>query len=144
MSISKEQWAEIEERLKGFYVNVKFTLSGHEICIQKKLYKENQYALVVYIDGVWKGLWMSGDKDPVYDPIVKQVWRRRTRAVFSPSKKAELIKGFGKRRAKKYFSRLDDVVEYWNPDFKTAASLVRQFKKIDGLELVAEPVNANG
>ncbi|WP_320837411.1 hypothetical protein [Zhongshania sp.] len=143
MSISKAQWADIEQQLKGFYVNVKFTLSGHQIAVQKVRYKENQYTLRVYIDGVWKGLWMSGDKDPEYDPIVKQVWRRRTRAVYSPSKKAELVKGLGKRRAKEYFSRLDDVIEYWNPDFKTAASLVRQFKKIDDLALVAEPVNAN-
>jgi hypothetical protein len=124
-------------------VNVKFTLSGHQIAVQKVRYKENQYTLRVYIDGVWKGLWMSGDKDPEYDPIVKQVWRRRTRAVYSPSKKAELVKGLGKRRAKEYFSRLDDVIEFWNPDFKTAASLVRQCKKIDDLALVAEPVNAN-
>lgn len=143
MSISKEQWVDIEGRLKGLFVRVKFTLSGHEIEVQKVLYKENQYALWVYIDGSWSGLWMSGDKDPVYDPIVKQVWRRRTRSLYSPTKKKELVKIFGVRKAKKRFPRMDDVLEYWNPDFKTAASLVRQFKKIDGLELVAEPVNVN-
>lgn len=143
MSISKEQWADIEERLKSFYVNVKFTLSGHEICVQKVLYKENQYALCVYIDGSWKGSWMMGNKDPEHDPIVKQVWRRRTRSVFSPAKKKRLIKAFGIRGSKRVFPNMNQVIEYWNPDFKTAASLVRQFKKIDGLKLVTEPVNAN-
>lgn len=143
MSISKEQWASIEERLKGFYFSVKFTLSGHEITVQKVRYKENQYALCVYIDGSWKGLWMTGDKDPVYDPIVKQVWRKRSRALYSPAKKARIRKSFGVRRTKEMFPDLDKAIVMWMPDFKTAASLVRQFKKIDGLELVAEPVNAN-
>jgi ABC-type uncharacterized transport system substrate-binding protein len=72
------------------------------------------------------------------------VWRRQTRAVYPPSKKKELIKTFGVREAKRVFPNIDKVIEFWNPDFKTAASLVRQFKKIDGLELVAEPVKDNG
>lgn len=144
MSISKHEWPVIEERLKSFYVNVKFTLSGHEITVQKVLYKENQYALCVYIDGSWKGLWMSGDKDPVYDPIVKQVWRKRSRALYSPAKKARIKKSLGVRRTKEMFPDLDKAIVMWMPDFSTAASLVRQFKKIEGLELVAEPVKDNG
>jgi len=144
MSISKAQWAELEERLKGFYVHVKFTLSGHEIAVHKERFKENQYVLVVYIDGSWKGLWMPGNKDPVYDPLVKQVWRKRSRALYSPAKKARIKKSLGVRRTKEMFPNLDKVIVTWMPDFSTAASLVRQFKKIDGLALVAEPVSANG
>ncbi|CAA0103324.1 hypothetical protein [Zhongshania aliphaticivorans] len=144
MSISKEQWAEIEERLMGFYVHVKFTLSGHEITINKQLVKENQFCLVVFIDERIKSAWHFGDADSIYDPIVKQVWRKFSRALYSPAKKKRMIKAFGAREARRVFPNMDKVNEYWSPDFKTAASLVRQFKKIDGLELVAEPVKANG
>lgn len=136
--ISKAQWEQIEERLKGFFVHFKFELNGHEISVTKERAKENQYCLVVYIDSTFKGIWVMGGKDPECDPIVQQVWRKRSRAMYSPSQKAKLTKIMGVRRAKKAFPNWDHVTLYWTPEFKTAASLVRQFKKIPGLTLVTQ------
>lgn len=134
--ISEEQWKAIEEKLAGWFVQQKFQLGEFEICVQKERYKENRYCLVVYIDGTWQGKWMEPDKDEKYGPIVKKVWRRRTFALYPPKKKAQLEKSLGKRRARKLFPNFDKVHERWVPDFSTAKSLVRQFKKAEGLTLI--------
>ena len=134
--ISKEQWVAIEEKLKSdWFPTVSFQFRKHEVSVSKERYSENRPCLVVYIDGVWKGVWTRGD-DEVYGPLVKLFWRKRTSAIFKPKQKAKIIKNFGKRKAKEYFPKLDEVSVRWMPDFNTAASLVRQFKKVDGLTLL--------
>lgn len=141
--ITKEQWAEIEKKLTGLFVSLTFQLGDFKVTVQKERYKENRYCLVVYIDGIWRGTWMEPDNDEKYGPVVKQVWRRRTFALYPPKRKAELEKRIGKRQARKLFPNLDKVHERWVPDFGTAKSLVRQFKKIPDLKLVEEPFHAN-
>lgn len=135
MDITKAQWADIEAKLKGYFASVKFTLGEHTVDIQKQRVRENQDALIVFIDGIWKGSWLEG-KDPVYGPLVQQLWRKRESAVWKPQQKARIIKEFGKRGAKEHFPSLDAKTVMYTPDFTTAASLVRQFKKVKGLTLV--------
>jgi len=141
-AITKEQWAALEERLKRHWVSENLQYQGHEICIQKERLKENQYCLVVYIDGTWCGKWMDGT-DETYGPLVKLFWRERKFAVHKPKAKAQLIKSFGKRRAREIFSNLDKVIIHYAPYFATAASIVRQFKKVEGLTL-KEPEKLQG
>lgn len=136
--ITNAQWQTIEANLTRVYAHQKFRLGVHEITVLKERVAENKFALIVYIDGQWKGLWMTPDKDPVYGPIVTQVWRKRTRKLYPPTQRQKLVKSVGVRRAKKLFPNLDKTIEHWVPDFNTAKSLVRQFRKVDGLELAEE------
>jgi hypothetical protein len=133
--ISKEQWTGIENELAGFYPHMKFKYLGREISINRVKIKEGRFDLAVYIDGVicWGNAIPSSDS---FDPIVKDVWRERKKAIYSPKKKAAIIKNFGKRKAKQYFDNLDEVLVFYDPTFISAKSLVRQFKKLEGLEVV--------
>ena len=134
MSITTEQWQKIEENLTTSIASVKFQMESDAITVKRVRIKENRLALAVYINDeiVWKH-GMESDEQP---ELIRKVWRKRTVAAYSPVKKQKIIKSFGKRRAKELFPSLDKVTTYYDPTFNTAKSVVRQFKKLDGLAVV--------
>ena len=134
MAITKEQWAKIQERLKSSFATMQFIVGEHTISVERRSVSESKTALAVFVDGKieWKNAF---DSDGGRPDIITKVWRRRSKAIFPPAKKAKLLKNFGKRKAKEYFPKMDEVMESYDPFFNTAASLVRQFKKIEGIEL---------
>lgn len=137
MSISKEQWNGIQNTLCRMYSEVTFRMpSGEEITVNKRFIAENKMALIVWINGERSEAW-GWPKHELFRPLTKQVWRRKTyRPGASVIRKVSKIKG-GKRWLKqKENAHLYDVVEYWVCYFNSAASLVRQYRKIEGLELV--------
>lgn len=133
--ITKEQWDGIENTLTGYFACVKFRYQEREIIVSREGAGEGKRSLMVYVDGFIKGDWMLSDREG-FDPIVKDVWRERKKAYFLPAKKAQIIKEIGKRAAKRMFSNFDDVMIYYTPDFTSAKSLVRQFKKLEGVEII--------
>lgn len=133
--ISKEQWQAIQKELEGSFGRADFQLNQHKIDVRRVRLSESKTALAVYInDVIQPGQGWSNSK--VYNPLTEQVWRKRSKAVYSPAKKAEIEKNLGKRRARAVFSNLDETIEWYDPTFTTAASLVRQFKKVAGLTLI--------
>ena len=134
MSISKEVWQQIEDGLKSTFASAEFKLGNDEIHVTRVRLSESKTALAVYINGKIKGSDTGITKDA--PEINQQVWRKRTRAKYQPKFKAQVIKIWGKREAKKRYSDLEDKHVFFDPTFNTAASVVRQFKKIDGLEVV--------
>ena len=133
--ITKEQWDGIENALTGYFARVKFRYQEREIIVSREGSGEGRRVLVVYVDGYIKGGWTFPDSES-FDPIARDVWRERKKAYFSPAKKAKIIKEIGKRAAKRMFSNFDDVMIYYTPDFTSAKSLVRQFKKLEGVEII--------
>src|SRR5690606_14132110 len=134
MSISTENWQKIEKNRSTSMGSVHVKIADDENHVAKVVVKENRTALAVYINGqiVWKH-GMQSDEQP---ELIRKVWRKRTVAAYSPVKKQKIIKSFGKRRAKELFPSLDKVTTYYDPTFNTAKSVVRQFKKLDGLAVV--------
>lgn len=137
MTISKEQWAGIQNTLSDLYSRVEFKLpSGEIIAVYKAMVSENKLALTVWIDDTRSEAW-GWPTHKGFRPITKQVWRRKT---YKPG--ASIIRRASQTRdGKRWLKRkenayLHEVVEYWVCYFTTAASLVRQFRKIEGLELV--------
>lgn len=135
MSVSKEQWQQIEEELKNLYCRVVFDYQGQELGISRQRTGEGKLDLVVYLDGQFNWGWGWPNQKELFKPEVQQIWRKRSRSLHSPVKKKKLIKLFGKRAAKKHFPNLDKKLEWWEPIFTSAAVLVRQYKKVDGLTL---------
>ncbi len=137
MSISKAQWQAIETALMRLGGCAEFALDGHKITTQKRMVSENRMAIMVYIDGQIKGKWViPGEKDA--PAIVPKVWRLKTKAYYGPAKIKRLEKQFGKRKAREYFPKLHEKQHGYLPDFSTAKSLVRQYKKIEGLTLTSD------
>ncbi|HBA1402913.1 hypothetical protein [Citrobacter koseri] len=137
MTISKEQWNGIQNTLCRMYSEVTFRMpSGEEIAVNKSFIAENKMALIVWVNGERSTAWGLPTHEQ-FRPLVKHVWRRQTRRPgASVIRKISKMKG-GKRWLKqKENAHLYDVVEYWVCYFNSAASLVRQYRKIEGLELV--------
>ncbi|MJP99741.1 hypothetical protein DN101_14720 [Salmonella enterica subsp. enterica] len=137
MAISKEQWNGIQNTLLSEFCSVRFrTSTGEELHIMKSFIGENKLALIVWIDGVRNEGW-GWPNHKLFRPLVQQVWRRKT---FRPG--ASIVRRASKTAAgRKWLKRRENqdlfrVVEFWVCYFNTAASLVRQFKKIEGLELI--------
>lgn len=131
--ITKEQWGEIEKGLSGSFGAVKFKLGEKEITLEKRFIKENVLAICVFIDSTMNpAMGWSGKH---FDPIVETLWTKRSRSVYSPTEQKRIIKAWGKREAKKYHD-IDKKVEWYEPFFKTFASMQRKYKKLDGLEFV--------
>jgi len=132
MAITKEQWAEITERMGGMFVHEEFELGGRRISVSRERKSESTTCLVVYIDGVIRGA--AGMKSSEhFDPLTEKVWRRKEVRLYSRREAAHIRKKFGVRKAKEFFGDLDKSTEYLEPVFPSAKVMVSQFKKIDGL-----------
>ena len=134
MAISKEQWIEIEKHLAGFFGSVIFKYGEYEITVTRGRVSESKTSLVVYVDDAIKGGWFIEDKER--PSCIPDVWRKRTRAKYTAKSIKDAEKVWGKRRAKKEMPELYEKTEYHTCDFTTAKSLVRQYKKLEGLELI--------
>jgi hypothetical protein len=136
MSISKELWALIEKRLMYVHPNVEFQLDENNIVIRRERIAENKTGLLVYINGEIRPASAFEDND-AYNPLVNLVWRKRTTAVYPPSRKREIEKKFGKRKTREYFPDLHKKLTWRDPMFTTAKSMVSQFTKLSTIELVS-------
>ncbi|WP_028302635.1 hypothetical protein [Oceanospirillum beijerinckii] len=140
MSISNKQWAEVQRELEGLYAQAKFRYEGILVQVVRVAVSESTFALRVYLDGSTCAGWghknLAGP-NPHYKPVTEKLWRKRTRAMYPPKKKQELIKRFGKRKAESALPGLNDVQVWYEAVFMSASSLVRQYKKLEGLELVS-------
>ena len=123
-------WKKIEtELIYSCFVGLEFMVDGHTISIQKSLKKSGNFGYAVYIDGYIKGGW-----DEHNFPIIKKVWRKVDKYLYTKKRRDEAVKNLGKREAKKMgiFNRM----VYYTPFFNTPKSLVRALKKIDNIELL--------
>jgi hypothetical protein len=140
---SRAQWEAIEKRLRGIFGEVKFRVDGHEVAVQRKFVAEGRSSLWVYINGKIEYKHMMPDKETkLFDPIVERVWRPRVTHLVSPQKKKALeLKWKAKRyserdiQAMKMIEGFDKHFLGYVPDYSTARTLVRRFKKIEGIEV---------
>ncbi|WP_139203132.1 hypothetical protein [Amphritea atlantica] len=102
--------------------------------MRRELVKEGRFELIVYFDRTLSIGWGWKTSDH-YDPLTEVLWHKRTKSLYSPKKRAEIIKSLGKRNAKRLFPKLEEHMEWYEPVFSTAATLVRQYKKVEGLSL---------
>lgn len=136
--ITNELWNAIEEELAKPCACEHFQLGEHKITVQRVRKSESVPCLAVFIDDKIKGSW-SLDKEENKPSCLEKVWRKRTRALYNSKTIKDVEKGLGKRKAKERFPDLYDKAHWYVPDFSTAKSLVRQFKRIEGLTYITEP-----
>jgi len=136
VAISKEQWERIEKQLSGVFGNIVLEFNDVQLSLVKRLVGENQLAIVVYIDGVVEGLAGIETNNSPFDPIAMQVWRKRQRALWSPAKRAKMLKGLSKKLVKEIIPNIDAVSVWYEPFFPKFAPLKRQYQKLEGLNLI--------
>ena len=134
MTITKQDWIEIEEELKSMFVHIEFKLKDDVISVHRVQSGEGKTELGVYINHEIKGTWYLDDKER--PACITDVWCEKSKAIYKAKDIKEIEKILGKRAAKKQFPKLHERMVYWVPYFSKASVVVRQFKKIDGLTLI--------
>lgn len=136
MSISKQEWSDIEALLTTWMPYVEFKLDQDTITIRRASTGEGKTALAVYINSEILGSWARPEDDSERPSCIEKVWCKKSASYYKPKDIKNIEKHLGKRRAKKEYPKLHDR-QFWHvPTFSKASVLVRQFKKIDGLILV--------
>ena len=132
MKPTKEQWKEIEGKLQCLWTPVKLRCDGYEVYLT--LVRVNQFknAIRVYVDGYFRGIWMSSDSEEG-----RRFYPTRTRRVYSKEKVKRIVKVYGKRAAAKHFD-LDTVITWKSPCWGSFGALKRHFiKHNDSIEWIA-------
>ena len=148
MAISKEQWQAIAAELKSGWVSMLFRLHGHEVYVTRERKSESTTVLAVYIDGSIKGAWMKvveeiDPADEFMNKVVKQVFFHKFHKRYGKKQLDEYAKckrQCGAKFANELYGKDPEKqgTTYLFPAFGSSTALVRQFKKIEGLELVSE------
>ncbi|HIF6161561.1 TPA: hypothetical protein ACX3IN_002518 [Vibrio parahaemolyticus] len=141
--LSAYDWADIQSQLEGFLANVSFKYKGHKISVVREYQSESSSKLAVYIDDQIKGAWIDlnfgkigeVDKPKERPGVIDDVWMLKTQARYDKKFIASVEKVWGKREAKKRYPDLHSKRQFRWPYFNKASSVVRQFKKLEGIEL---------
>ncbi|HIF6162879.1 TPA: hypothetical protein ACX3IN_003883 [Vibrio parahaemolyticus] len=141
--LSASDWADVQSQLEGFLANVSFKYKDHKITVVREYQTESSSKLVVYIDDQIKGAWIDlnfgkiseVDKPKERPAVIDDVWMLKTKARYDKKFIASVEKVWGKREAKKRYPDLHSKRQFRWPYFNKASSVVRQFKKLEGIEL---------
>lgn len=136
-TITKAQWEQITEELQGYFCLVRFQYQNTVISISRVRYGESRTFLAVYFDGKMAVDWGREDSE-AYNPVTRLFWCEKKKRYYSAKRVAEIEKSLGKRSARKHFPKLHESLSYRIPLFTNSTSLVRQFKKVDGLVWLCE------
>ncbi|EHK2923190.1 hypothetical protein J7Y46_003019 [Vibrio parahaemolyticus] len=141
--LTASDWQDVQSQLEGFLANVSFKYKDHKITVAREYQSESSSKLVVYIDDQIKGAWIDlnfgkvgeVDKPKERPAVIDDVWMLKTQARYDKKFIASIEKVWGKREAKKRYPDLHGKRQYRWPYFNKASSVVRQFKKLEGIEL---------
>lgn len=124
--ITVEQWKQIKTALDGICGGVKFRYKEKTLSVYVTQ-RGRKLELEVYINGEIRGYWQN----PVSEmhPLAKEVWYTSIRQVYSAKQKKELKHFLNKKE-------LNQKVETLLPWFPSPTVLIRQYKKLEGLELL--------
>lgn len=59
--MTADQWKKVEEKLKHIYGNVKLKCDGYEVSLALRQVSQFRNAIVVYINGEFRGKWLNED-----------------------------------------------------------------------------------
>jgi hypothetical protein len=133
--LSKEQKEFILKQLNSFFQSVYLMCDGHEVSLKLERVQNFKLAVGVYVDGWMKGVWLLR---PEEHPESK-FFPNKAKSIYSPKRKQEIIKAFGKRRAYKEFPNLDGKIESKGTHFSTPQAALNHLIKVsESIELLTE------
>lgn len=132
--LTKEQKAFVLKQLESPLNSVDLQCDGFKITL--RLVRHNLRLVVcIWINDWFKGEWCNVDAK---HPETKYL-PSKSKAFFSPKRKAEIIKAFGKRKAKQLFPMLDEKVEYRINSFSSPKTALAHLIKVsENIELITE------
>ena len=95
MKLTKQQRDELAAKLNHPYGSARLKCDGRRIDLQVQRFgKGVSYRVMTFVDGEWKGTWMSAKTEHPEQKFM----RKSVRPNLSPTKRKEAEKVFGKRR----------------------------------------------
>ena len=132
--MTREEWAKVEKALSGTYGRAKLKVDGHEITFQRQLVDKNKLGVVTFVDGHFRGEWISADK-----PCPEQKFLRPgSRFTHKPKARAALKKIRKKTREEwGDFYNPDSKWHYFSPSWPSVTAIRRHYQKsFQSIELV--------
>ncbi|AHG74228.1 hypothetical protein X781_20830 [Mannheimia sp. USDA-ARS-USMARC-1261] len=126
MAITAEQWTEIKQKLDSIIGRVKFKYKEHLLTVDVTQVKRS-LKLAVYVDGEINEAWTKEGHE--IRPYLEEVWYRKERPIFN-AKEKKAYKGLVSKK------QLNEKITIYSPTFPSPTALIRQYKKLEGLELV--------
>lgn len=124
--LSKEQKAFILKTLNSQFQMIYLMCDGYEVSLKLERVQNLKLAIGIYVNGWMKGGWLLNPKEHAES----RFFPNRTKSIYSPKKKEEIIKVFGKRRAYKEFPNLDGKIQMKSTHFSTAQSAINHLSKV--------------
>lgn len=133
MTITKEQWEQVESELSGSWGHVEMMIDWFKVDLRVERVKSLKYTIMTYVNGQFCGKWMRDDSDEG-----RRFFRVSSSFVFSASHRAEVIKIYGGKRCPK--AKLEEINKKYTtlmPNWSSVKSMRRHFEKNNqSLELV--------
>lgn len=134
-TLPKDQKDRVTSALSLPYGQAELLADGFTIQLQVREVKALSYRVMVYVNGVFAGKWL------LHDHPESKFFRKVERSAWSPAKKKELIKKFGKRLAEKEFG-ISKTFSVVLPDFASGkAALSHLLKVCDAVSVVKTSVD---
>lgn len=134
--LTKQEWQEIEERLKRFYSPVYLNCDGYKVTLVLARVGQFNNAISVYVDGVFKGKWFL-KKDGAWCEEARRFFPLRTKAHYPEKEKKKLIRIFGKKGAREKFNidaRSEGRALYWKAFGPLKRHLIANNESIELME----------
>lgn len=134
------QWKELQAKLNDPWGHAKLMVDGYTITLQveRTSNKSMKYEIALYVNGKIDFKYGREDCD-----VRRRFWRKTVRRIYSPAKKAAILKGQTKRFAAMLTKEmgLDKTMDFYLPWFPTFASLKTQLTKNNqDIQIHTEPV----
>jgi len=118
--VTAEDWKKVEAALSGPFGRASFTVDGYALTLEVKQVKPLKFAVMVYVNGWFKGEWLQKDCEER-----RRFYCPKTGRVFSAASKARLTKGLSKRAIAQYHPNIDKTFSYWLPCWSSFGPLKR-------------------
>jgi hypothetical protein len=127
--LTKEQWAEIEQRLSGAFGMVKLKADGYDVTLEIRPYKELRSCIVVFVDGYCRGEWFKGEA-----PEARKFCQEQRRWLYPLKQREEAKRKLKQRRLDDWFREhytkvSESFSAIWSPYWMSPKSLTRQLRK---------------
>ena len=128
MSLSKEQWKEIESALDHSFGRVKLKCDGYDITAVVETSKMKLHVMI-YIDGRFEGKWLDGEDER----CIKFCQCKKRRVLRGEVRKKAIVNSANKRLGKEMramFKRhLEDSIVWWTPFWTSPKAFCRHIRK---------------
>lgn len=124
--MTADEWKKAEQMLHPPYGHAKFLIDGYNVIVEMRLTSSTKFSFVVFVDGVFKGEWLTEDCD-----IRRRFCYKGRQTLLTSKKKDEFIKKFGKREYNRFIKENPELcyVTFYSPYFGSFRTLKQHFIK---------------